>query len=438
MLKLLRISGIVIVLSLLLITSVACNQECRLHVITKSGQGIVSPSYGEYTEGTRVIITAIPHSGCEFLRWEGDWGGTQNPLTIVMDSDKTIWAYFNCSPIESTPTPTPTFTPTPTPTSTQVRYTISAINDSGGIIEPNGNVTVSENDDQAFTISPDANYRISDVLVDGVSVGTPSSYTFYSVSTNHTIAAEFTQTFNLSVWTNPADAGTISPDSGTYDEGTQVMIIANPEDGFRFDYWSGDASGSGNPLTVTMDSDKSITANMVATGNLIELEDTAHSYTKIYNEGNIDNSDGANSIDGDFNTRFGYGNSGGDPPAIREVTVISEHTFTRPVTLNQVTYSMYADARANGKYIREHSITMYVQYYDTDWHDIPGSNYSAGGGEGEQGFNTGTVSYACNLSNVMGIRAYCNAYSFVTGGEAGANSEAWIYELQAWGEMAFP
>ena len=45
--------------------------------------------------------------------------------------------------------------------------------------------------DQAFTITPDACYHVADVLVDGVSVGAVTSYTFTNVTANHTIAASF-------------------------------------------------------------------------------------------------------------------------------------------------------------------------------------------------------------------------------------------------------
>lgn len=166
--------------------------------------------------------------------------------------------------------------------------------------------------------------------------------------------------------------------------------------------------------------------------NLAKLPNTTHTYTKNYNGSNLDTSDGSSSIDENFTTRFGYQNSGGDSPSVREITVISEHAFAQPSTLNQIVYRMYADARANGKYIRNHNIEMYAQYYDTDWHDVPGSRYSAGGGEGEAKYDSGTVTYSGVLNNVTKVRAYCHAYSQVTGGEAEANSEAWIYEIQAW------
>lgn len=45
--------------------------------------------------------------------------------------------------------------------------------------------------DVTFTITPDANYHVADVLVDGVSVGAVSTYTFENMSADHTIEAFF-------------------------------------------------------------------------------------------------------------------------------------------------------------------------------------------------------------------------------------------------------
>jgi hypothetical protein len=47
-----------------------------------------------------------------------------------------------------------------------------------------------------------------------------------------------------------------------YIHGTEVSLLAIPDDGYTFLNWSGDISGSENPITVVMDSDKNITANL--------------------------------------------------------------------------------------------------------------------------------------------------------------------------------
>ncbi|GAF95838.1 unnamed protein product, partial [marine sediment metagenome] len=51
------------------------------------------------------------------------------------------------------------------------------------------------------------------------------------------------------------------PDQALYDHGTVVSLTALPDSGYHFTDWGGDLSGSTNPENLTMDSDKSVTAN---------------------------------------------------------------------------------------------------------------------------------------------------------------------------------
>lgn len=68
-------------------------------------------------------------------------------------------------------------------------YTIAASAKVGGTIDPAGAVTVSCQ--QTFTITPDACYDIAAVIVDGGSVGAVTEYTFFGITEDHTIHAEF-------------------------------------------------------------------------------------------------------------------------------------------------------------------------------------------------------------------------------------------------------
>ena len=52
-----------------------------------------------------------------------------------------------------------------------------------------------------------------------------------------------------------------NPDQETYEYGTIVELTAVPDTGWSFSHWSGDISGNENPEEITMDSDKSVTAN---------------------------------------------------------------------------------------------------------------------------------------------------------------------------------
>ena len=70
-------------------------------------------------------------------------------------------------------------------------YTISASAGSGGSISPSGNVQVQKGASRTFTITPYKNYKVRNVLVDGISVGAVKSYTFSNVQANHSISATF-------------------------------------------------------------------------------------------------------------------------------------------------------------------------------------------------------------------------------------------------------
>jgi hypothetical protein len=67
--------------------------------------------------------------------------------------------------------------------------------------------------------------------------------------------------YTLTATANPANGGTVTPASGTYLAGSQIQVTATPNANYTFANWSGNASGTNPTVTLTMDSDKSITAN---------------------------------------------------------------------------------------------------------------------------------------------------------------------------------
>jgi len=73
----------------------------------------------------------------------------------------------------------------------RIAYTIQPTAGASGSISPGTGQRLIPGKDCTFTVTPDARYHIVDVLVDGQSVGPVSSYTFASVTSNHTISASF-------------------------------------------------------------------------------------------------------------------------------------------------------------------------------------------------------------------------------------------------------
>jgi hypothetical protein len=104
---------------------------------------------------------------------------------------------------------------------------------------------------------------VADVLVDGASVGAVTSYTFTNVMAAHTIAASFASGFALTVHVVGSGSVSKSPDLAQYPAGSDVQLTATPAANWTFSGWSGDATGNANPLTVTMNTAKNVTATFV-------------------------------------------------------------------------------------------------------------------------------------------------------------------------------
>lgn len=81
-----------------------------------------------------------------------------------------------------------------------------------------------------------------------------SLFLFLSCST------ESTPVYQLSMNTDPAEAGSVSPSSGEFEEGESVEVRATANENWVFDRWQGDLTGNLNPAPVILNMDKSITA----------------------------------------------------------------------------------------------------------------------------------------------------------------------------------
>jgi hypothetical protein len=92
---------------------------------------------------------------------------------------------------------------------------------------------------------------------------------------------------------------TLDPAGGTYDAGTVVTLTAEPALHHHFVEWTGDLTGSVNPTTLTMDGDKTVTANFAL--------DT---YTLTYTAG------AGGTISGTTPQTVAYGGSGTEVTAV--------------------------------------------------------------------------------------------------------------------------
>jgi len=154
--------------------------------VTIIGGGSGADGARDYEAGDPVTIKAGNNSGYTFTGW------TSPDVTITNASDKT--ASFTMPAKNVTVTANWRYNGGGGGGgSSYTDYTITASADKGGSISPSGSVTVREKSDKTFTITADKGYVISDVLVDGKSVGALKTYTFTNVTKAHTIKAKFVE-----------------------------------------------------------------------------------------------------------------------------------------------------------------------------------------------------------------------------------------------------
>ena len=107
------------------------------------------------------------------------------------------------------------------------QFTITASAGAGGAITPSGAVAVTQGASQTFTITPNAGLGVANVVVDGVSQGAITSYTFTNVTADHTISAVFTAALPTTATVTLATRGTLPVDSLI---GTIVAVMNYPQD----------------------------------------------------------------------------------------------------------------------------------------------------------------------------------------------------------------
>ena len=101
-------------------------------------------------------------------------------------------------------------------------YTIKATAGTGGSISPSGSVSVREGRDQTFTITPDKSYAVSNVKIDGKSIGAVKSYTFENVRRPHTIEVIFMKANG-----NPQTGVFVDVATGSYYENAVDWAVGN-------------------------------------------------------------------------------------------------------------------------------------------------------------------------------------------------------------------
>jgi hypothetical protein len=212
------------------------------------GSQVQTVEYGNDTEG----VTVIPAEGYQFVKWSD--GLTQNPR-----QDRNVNTDISVSALVEREEQN--ILQSIINEEQDRQYSITSSAGNYGTISPLGINTVTENSNITLNIIPNEHYTISDVIVDGISVGPLSTYTFLNVRTNHTISATFEpEKFVLSYYAgeNGSISGNLIQVVNYKGNGTAVEAVANT--GYHFINWS-----DGFCVTSRMDTD--VTGNISVTAN---------------------------------------------------------------------------------------------------------------------------------------------------------------------------
>jgi uncharacterized repeat protein (TIGR02543 family) len=162
---------------------------------------------------------------------------------------------FSCSTEEEESVSPVVQTPEPIP----VKYTLTVSAAEGGTVSSEGG-TYEEGSEVTITASASEGYRFTGW--EGNS-STSESLTV-TLNSNQTYQAlfELIPIYTLTVTTS--EGGTVSTEGGEFEEGTEVEIIATPNEGYRFDGWEGlDSNENTLTLTVTSDNELSPIFNLI-------------------------------------------------------------------------------------------------------------------------------------------------------------------------------
>ena len=145
-----------------------------------NGSFTVGDVQGDASTGYTVGVTVAPDAYVTAYNTDVASGHSLSPasqsgtITLAYNAAAKVWEVQSGKPV----------------TETQYCY-IEATAEGAGRISPKGTIAVAEYDDQTFRMVAEPGSVLVDVLVDGVSAGAVSEYTFRSVTRDHTIHAVF-------------------------------------------------------------------------------------------------------------------------------------------------------------------------------------------------------------------------------------------------------
>jgi hypothetical protein len=208
--------------------NIRANYTAVYQLTTLAENGRVDTSGGVFNEGATLSLHAIPDSGYAFLQWTGDITSDENPVEVVIDSDKEIRALF------------------------VKLYNLTTSAEFGTIDTSSG--TFPADSELYLTATPDSGYVFDHWSGDIAGNANPVRIVFKS---DKYVVANFIRVYKLEV---SAVNGEVSFSDTILREGSEVELLAIPDSGYHFLNWEGSVSDTANPLQIVMNQDITLNA----------------------------------------------------------------------------------------------------------------------------------------------------------------------------------
>jgi len=162
-----------------------------------------------------------------------------------------------------------------------------------------------------------------------------------SVNTTGTVTGTYKVQYQVSVSISPLGGGSVGG-AGWYDSGSQCSLTATPASNYRFSHWSGDGTGSDNPLILTVNITKNVVANFVQTAQItvtsnptgsgfVKVDDSSITTPQTYtwDVGSQHALEALSSVSGGAGTRYVWTSwSGGGAQTQTYIVPVSSETIT--------------------------------------------------------------------------------------------------------------
>ncbi|MFC1633456.1 SUMF1/EgtB/PvdO family nonheme iron enzyme [Planctomycetota bacterium] len=205
-----------------------------------------SPDKASYNHGETVTLKAVPKKDYSFMNWSGDLSGGTNPITLVMNADKSVSAGFALK----------------TPSVALKTYSLTVTEGDGSVTKSPNKTRYNHGEMVTLKAAPNREYSFTNWSGD-LSGGTNPAKLV--MDADKSVTASFAaKTYSLTTIATGGSVPRRTAQTG-YIYGQTVTLQAVPNRGYRFSNWTGDLSDSANPAKLVMDADKSVTASFALT-----------------------------------------------------------------------------------------------------------------------------------------------------------------------------